>query len=170
AYFFPLLLLNTYIGNSRTSLLYREITSKGLAGMCRYGFEPLFDLSASTIFFVNPPNKTKEVFKRIIELLIDIHELKITPEITNALKEELWGSHISEIEDPASYGIDLLQKYVKFREWFTTKKFQEAIFQISPNDIQEAKDRFFENLDMTIYATGTIPEDWNPQFPENAPW
>ncbi len=168
--FFPLLLLNTFIGNSRTSLLYREITSKGLAGVCRYGFEPLFDISASTIFFVAPPNKTDEVFTRILELLIDIHDLKITSQIVTDLKEEIWGSHISEIEDPTNYGIDLLQKYVKFHQWFSTTDFQEKIFQISPNDIQKAKDQIFKHLNMTVYATGTIPEKWNPKFPENGPW
>jgi len=168
--FFPLLLLNTFIGNSRTSLLYQEITSKGLAGVCRYGFEPLFDLSASTIFFATPPKKTEEVFNRIIELLIEIYELKITPQITNVLKEELWGSHISEIEDPTHYGIDLLQKYVKFRQWFPTKKFKDNIFQVSPNDIQVAKDRFLEKLNVTVYATGAIPENWDPQFPKKGPW
>lgn len=167
---YPLLLLNTFIGNSRTALLYREITSKGLAGVCRYGFEPLFDISASTIFFVTPPNKTEEVFNRILELLIDVHDLKITSQIASDLKEELWGSYLSEIEDPTNYGIDLLQKFVKFREWIPTKNFQEKIFQISPSDIQEAKDRLFEHLNMTVYATGTIPEKWNPQFPKNGPW
>ena len=126
--FYPLLLLNTFIGNSRTSLLYREITSKGLAGVCRYGFEPLFDISASTVFFVTPPNKTGEVFNRILELFMDIHDLKITSQIVTDLKEEIWGSYISEIEDPSNYGIDLLQKYVKFRQWITTKDFQEKIF------------------------------------------
>ncbi|MHA2243959.1 MAG: M16 family metallopeptidase [Candidatus Hodarchaeales archaeon] len=168
--FFPLLLLNTFIGNSRTSLLYREVTSKGLASVCRYGFEALFDISASNIFFVTPPNKTEEVFNRIIELLIDIRELEITNQITTALKEEFFGLFISEIEDPTSYGIDLLQKYVKFRRPLFTKEFQENIFQISSEDIQNTKNKFLENLNITINATGAVPHNWEPQFPKHGPW
>ncbi|MHA2226132.1 MAG: M16 family metallopeptidase [Candidatus Hodarchaeales archaeon] len=168
--FFPLLFLSTFIGNSRTSLLYREITSKGLASVCRVGLEPLFDVSASNISFVTQPNKTKEVFDKIIDLLIHISEMTITPEITIALKEEILGSYFSEIEDPANYGIDLLQKYVKFREWVSMEEFQNKIINVTPERIQEAKDRSLEHLDLTVYATGTIPENWKPQFPKHSPW
>ncbi len=168
--FFPLLLLNTFIGNSRTSLLYREITSKGITSVCRYGFDALYDVSMSSIFFVTPPNKLDEVFHKVINLLVKVRELEITNQITTALKEEIWGSYISEIEDPTSYGIDLLQKYVKFRYPLSAKEFQENIFQISSEDIQNTKNKFLDNLNITIYATGAVPNNWEPQFPKHGPW
>lgn len=168
--FFPLLLLNTYIGNSRTSLLYRKITSKGIASVCRYGFEPLFDVSASSIFFVSPPNKTKGVFQKVMELLLEIKDLEINPQIVSELKEEVWGTYITEIENPTNYGVDLIQKHIKFRHQLLMKEFKDRIYQITANDIQEAKDRLLENLYLTVYATGTIPQDWSPNFPKNGPW
>ncbi|MFX1285648.1 MAG: M16 family metallopeptidase [Promethearchaeota archaeon] len=168
--FFPLLLLNTFIGNSRTSLLYREVISKGIASICRYGFEALYDVSISSILFVTPPKKTEEVFQKVIDLMITIRDLKISPQITNTLKEEVWGSYISEIEDPSNYGIDLLQKYVKFHQPLSVKEFQKEIFQINPEDIQNAKDNLLENFNITVYATGTVPPNWEPQFPKHGPW
>lgn len=168
--FFPLLLLNTFIGNSRTSLLYREVTSKGIASVCRYGFETLFDISMSNIFFVTPPNKINTVFQKVMDLLVNVRDLEITPQIATALKEEIWGSYLSEIEDPTTYGIDLLQKYVKFRRSLSAMDFQKNILQITPKEIQDTKNRFLENLNITIYATGTIPHDWEPQFPKHSPW
>ncbi|UCE12652.1 MAG: insulinase family protein [Candidatus Heimdallarchaeota archaeon] len=168
--FFPLLLLNTYIGNSRTSLLYRKITSKGIASVCRYGFEPLYDVSASSIFFVSPPNKTKGVFQKIIELLLEVKDLEINPQIVSELKEEVWGTYITEIENPTNYGVDLIQKFIKFRHQLLTEEFKERIDQITANDMQEAKDRLLENFYITVYATGTIPQDWTPDFPKNGPW
>jgi predicted Zn-dependent peptidase len=168
--FYPLLLLNTFIGNSRTSLLYREITSKGITSVCRFGFEALFDVSISGIFYVSPPNKTENVFQKVMEQLIHVHDLDITSQTVNALKEETLGSYITEIEDPANYGIDLLQKSVKFRHPLSVTEFSEKISEISTEDIQSVKDKCFENLNMTIYATGDIPGSWDPQFPKNGPW
>lgn len=168
--FFPLLLLNTFIGNSRTSLLYREIVSKGIASVCNYGFEALFDVSMSSIFFVTPPNRAKEVFQKVINLLLKVRDLEITPQIATLLKEEVLGSYLSEIEDPSAYGIDLLQKYIKFRQPLSVKDFQDRIFQINPEDIQNAKNELLEQMNLTIYATGTVPPDWEPEFPKHGPW
>ncbi|MFX0185223.1 MAG: M16 family metallopeptidase [Candidatus Hodarchaeota archaeon] len=167
--FWPLLVLNTYIGNSRTSLLYREVISKGIASVCRYGFEALYDISSATILFVTPPERTEEVFQKVINLLIHIYSVKITPNIVNALKEEIWGSYLSEIEDPTNYGIDLLTKYLKFRKPLPIKDFQQKI-QVSHDEVQDAKDSFLEKLNLTVYATGAVPQDWEPQFPKESPW
>jgi predicted Zn-dependent peptidase len=114
-HFFPLLLLNSYIGNSRTSLLYREIISKGIAPACRYGFEAFNDICTGNILFLSPPAKTEEVFSKIVELLVEFRDLKISEDINTALKDEIWGGYLGEIEDPSNYGIDLTQKYIKFR-------------------------------------------------------
>lgn len=168
--FYPLLLLNTFIGNSRTSLLYREITSKGIASVCRFGFEALFDVSISSIFFVSPPNETENVFQKVMDLLIHVHDLELTSQTVIALKEETLGSYVSEIEDPANYGIDLLQKYIKFRHPLSAMEFSEKISEVSLEDIQSVKNKCFENLNMTIYATGSIPSNWEPQFPKTGPW
>ncbi|UCG02399.1 MAG: insulinase family protein [Candidatus Heimdallarchaeota archaeon] len=168
--FYPLLLLNTFIGNSRTSLLYREITSKGIASVCRFGFEALFDISISGIFFISPPKETKNVFHKVMDLLVHVHDLEITPQTVNDLKEETLGSYTSEIEDPTNYGIDLLQKYIKFRHPLSVADFLENISKVSVEDIQTVKNKCFENLNLTMYATGSIPSDWDPQFPKNGPW
>ena len=168
--FFPLLLLNTFIGNSRTSLLYREVTSKGIASVCRFGFEALFDVSISSIFYISPPNETENVFNKVMDLLLYVRNLEITSKTINALKEETIGAYISEIEDPTNYGIDLLQKYIKFRHPLSATEFLENIINLSTEDIQRVKDNCFENLNMTIYATGSIPSSWEPQFPKNGPW
>jgi predicted Zn-dependent peptidase len=167
--FWPLLVFNTYIGNSRTSLLYREVVSKGIASVCRYGFEPLYDVSSATILFVTPPERTEEVFQRVINQLTYIYSLKITPDIISALKEEIWGSYLAEIEDPAHYGIDLLSKYIKFRHPLPFKDYQQKI-QVSHDEVQDAKDSLFEKLNLTVYATGAVPQDWKPQFPDKSPW
>ncbi|MFX0085732.1 MAG: M16 family metallopeptidase [Candidatus Hodarchaeota archaeon] len=169
-HFFPLLLLNTYFGNSRTSLLYREIISKGIAPSCRYGFEAFNDVCAITILYLSPPTKTDGVFNRIIELLIQVRDLKISLELTTALKEEIWGSYLSEIEDPSNYGIDLAQKYIKFREPLPARNFHDKIYEITPEEIQSIKDEIFEEMNMTVYATGTVPQDWKPSFPDKGPW
>jgi predicted Zn-dependent peptidase len=168
--FYPLLLLNTYMGNSRTSLLYREITSKGIASICRFGFEALYDVSISSIFYITPPQKTEMVFQKVMDLLVQVYNLEITSQTVDALKEETSGSYISEIEDPTNYGIDLLQKYIKFRHPLSATEFLENVEIISTEDMQSVKDRCFENLNMTIYATGSIPSSWYPQFPVNGPW
>ncbi len=168
--FFPLLLLNTFIGNSRTSLLYREVISKGIASVCHYGFEALYDVSIGNILFVTPPDKTEEVFQKVIDLMVTVRDLKISPQIATALKEEVWGSYLSEIEDPSNYGIDLLQKYIKFHQPLSANEFQKNIFQISPEDIQNAKDNLLENFNITVYATGTVPQNWEPHFPKHGPW
>lgn len=168
--FFPMLLLNTFIGNSRTSLLYREIVSKGIANVCNYGFEALFDVSMSSILFVTPPNKAEEVFQKVINLLLKVRDLEITPQIANLLKEEVWGSYLSEIEDPSNFGIDLLQKYIKFRQPLSVKDFEKRIFHINPEDIQNTKEKLLENMNLTIYATGTVTPDWEPEFPKHGPW
>ncbi len=168
--FFPLLLLNTFIGNSRTSLLYREVISKGIASVCRYGFEALYDISIGSILFVTPPNNTEEVFQKVIDLMINVRELEISPQIATELKEEVWGLYLSEIEDPSNYGIDLLQKFIKFHQPLSVEEFQKKIFQINPEDIQNAKDNLLENFNITVYATGTIPPNWEPQFPKHGPW
>jgi predicted Zn-dependent peptidase len=169
-HFFPLLLLNAYIGNSRTSLLYREIVSKGIAPSCRYGFEAFNDVCASTILFLSPPMKTVEVFNKIVDLLIRFRDLKISLEVIKALKEEVWGGYISEIEDPSNYGIDLTQKYIKFRKPIPAKNFHDKIFEITPEDIQCSKDEIYEEMNMTIYATGAVPQNWKPLFPDKGPW
>ncbi|MFX0016528.1 MAG: M16 family metallopeptidase [Promethearchaeota archaeon] len=166
--FIPLLLLNTYIGNSRTSLLYREITSKGIASVCRYSFEALNDVSISSIFFITPPNEIENVFQKVIDLLAHLHDLEITSEITSVLKEETWGAYLSEIEDPTNYGIDLSQKFVKFRHPLFLREFQEEIMKITPEDIQDAKKNLLEDLKMTVYASGTIQDDWEPHFPDHS--
>jgi len=167
--FWPLLIFNTYIGNSRTSLLYREVVSKGIASACRYGFEALYDISSASILFVTPPERIEEVFQKVISLLIHNYSLKITPDIVNALKEEIWGSYLSEIEDPTNYGIDLLSKYLKFRHPLPFKDFQQKI-QVSHDEVQNAKDKLLEELNLTVYATGAVPPKWEPQFPETSPW
>ncbi|MFX1506334.1 MAG: M16 family metallopeptidase [Promethearchaeota archaeon] len=168
--FYPLLLLNTFMGNSRTSLLYREITSKGIASVCRFGFEALYDVSISSIFYISPPQKTEMVFQKVMNLLVKVHNQEITSQIVNALKDETLGSYISEIEDPTNYGIDLLQKYIKFRHPLSVTEFLGNIEKISTEDIQSAKNKCFENLNMTVYATGSIPINWDPQFPDHGPW
>ncbi|MFW9904154.1 MAG: M16 family metallopeptidase [Candidatus Thorarchaeota archaeon] len=168
--FYPLLLLNTFMGNSRTSLLYREITSKGIASVSRFGFEALYDTSISSIFYISPPQQTENVFQKIMDLLVQVHNLEITSQTVDALKEETIGSYISEIEDPTNYGIDLLQKYIKFRHPLSATEFLVNLERISTDDIQNVKDRCFENLNVTIYATGSIPNSWDPQFPDNGPW
>ncbi len=167
--FFPLLLLNTYIGNSRTSLLYKEVISKGIASACRYGFEALYDISAASIVFVTTPNKTDEVFKKIINLLIDLKYLEITDDIVNSLFEEIWGSYLVEIEDPTNYGIDLLSKYLKFREPLLIDDFYNRI-QVSSAEVQQAKENLLETLNLTVFSSGTVPSDWKPDFPQNSPW
>ncbi|MFX0150136.1 MAG: M16 family metallopeptidase [Candidatus Hodarchaeota archaeon] len=167
--FWPLLVFNTYFGNSRTSLLYREVVSKGIASVCRYGFEALYDISSATILFVTPPERTEEVFQTVINLLIDIYSLKITPDIIHALKEEIWGSYLAEIEDPTHYGIDLLSKYLKFRHPLPLKDYQQKI-QVSHDEVQQAKDNLLEKLNLTVYATGAVPQEWEPQFPKKSPW
>lgn len=169
-HFFPLLLLNSYIGNSRTSLLYREIISKGIAPACRYGVEAFNDICSGNILFLSPPAKTEEVFNKIMELLIEFRDLKIKEENITALKDEIWGGYLSEIEDPASYGIDLTQKFIKFRKPFPAKNFYDKIFNLHHEEVQSTKDCIFEELNLTVYATGTIPQNWEPSFPDNGPW
>ncbi|MFX0205753.1 MAG: hypothetical protein ACFFDT_07170, partial [Candidatus Hodarchaeota archaeon] len=124
---------------------------------------------SATILFVTPPERTEEVFHKVINLLADIYSLKVTPDIINALKEEIWGSYLAEIEDPTNYGIDLLTKYLKFRHPLPLKDYQQKI-QVSPNEVQDAKDSLFEKLNLTIYTTGAVPQEWKPQFPEKSPW
>jgi predicted Zn-dependent peptidase len=167
--FFPLLLLNTYIGNSRTSLLYKEVISKGIASACRYGFEAFYDVSAASIVYVTTPNKTDEVFKKIMSLLIELNDLKITDSIVNSLFEEIWGSYLVEIEDPTNYGIDLLSKYLKFRQPLLLDDFYEKI-QVSSTEVQQAKEKLFETLNLTVFSSGTVPSEWVPDFPKNSPW
>jgi predicted Zn-dependent peptidase len=167
--FFPLLLLNTYIGNSRTSLLYREIISQGFTSACRYGFEGFYDVSVSNIVFVTLPQKANEVFQKIMNLLIQLYELTITDDIVHLLKDELWGSYLVETEDPANYGIDLLQKFIKLRQPLSSRDFHERI-QVTPEEVQEAKYNYLDRLNMTVYTTGNIPKDWKPVFPDESPW
>ncbi len=169
-HFFPLLLINSYIGNSRTSLLYREIISKGIAPACRYGFEAFHDICSGNILFLSPLAKTEEVFSRIMELLVEFRDLTISEENVTALKDEIWGGYLGEIEDPSNYGIDLTQKYIKFRERLSAKDFHDKIFDITPEEVQNTKDFILEELNLTVYATGTIPQNWEPSFPDNGPW
>ncbi len=168
--FFSLLLLNSFIGNSRTSTLYRNIISKGLTGSCRYGFEPFFDVSSSNISFVSPPSNTKVIFDNILEILKHIYEMKITPELLERLQDEVWGSYLGEIEDPANYGIDLTQKYFKLRKPFSANKFFAHLSQVTPDEVQTIKDKSLEKLNLTVYATGNIPAKWKPDFPDSYPW
>ncbi len=168
--FFPLLVLNTFIGNSRTSLLYREVISKGLTSTCRYGFEPFFDVSSSSIMFVSSPEKTKMIFERILDLLIQVYEMRVTSDLVKRIQNEIWGDYQTEIEDPANYGIDLTQKYFKLRKSFPANVFLTQLNSISTDDVQKAKDQALEELNLTVYATGNIPKDWEPSFPATAPW
>jgi len=169
-HFFPFLLLNTFLGNSRTSLLYKEIISKGIAPSCNYGFESFNDVCAANILFFSPPLKTDEVFNTVIDLLIKFKDMVITSDEIQALKEEIWGSFLADIEDPTNYGIDLTQKHIKFRKLLPAKDFNDKIFRITPEEIHSAKDQIFEEMNMTVYATGTIPKDWEPKFPDKGPW
>ncbi|MHA1225815.1 MAG: M16 family metallopeptidase [Candidatus Hodarchaeales archaeon] len=163
------LLLNTYIGNSRTSILYREIISKGVTSLCRFSFEAFHDVSSSSILFVAQPEKAKNVFDKIMETLTHLYELKFTDDMVSDLKEETWGSYYSEIEDPSNYGLDLTQKHIKFRKPFFPNDFKKYI-DISKSELQETKDSIFESLNLTVYSTGSVPPDWEPDFPSSSPW
>ncbi|MFW9777691.1 MAG: M16 family metallopeptidase [Candidatus Heimdallarchaeota archaeon] len=165
---FPLLLLNTYIGNSRTSLLYREIISKGIAGVCGYGFEPLFDISAASIFFVAPPHQTPNVFEEVMNTIARLEDIEWTQPMVNTLIEEVWGSYLSEIEDPSSYGVDFLQKFLKFREPIPPEKMYTELVQIDPSEMQKATDSLLKSFKhrFTVFATGTIPKGWEPELPK----
>ncbi|MHA1973647.1 MAG: M16 family metallopeptidase [Candidatus Hodarchaeales archaeon] len=167
--FFSNLLLNTYIGNSRTSLLYREIISKGITSLCRFSFEAFHDVSLSSILFASRPEKTDIVFKKIIEAFAQLYELRFSDNNIFDLKEETWGSYYSEIEDPSNYGLDLTQKYIKFRKPIFPEDFKKYL-DISKLELQETKDRLLESLNLTVYSTGSVPSDWKPEFPNNTPW
>ena len=169
--FFPTLLINTYLGNSRTSLIYRDIISKGITGLCRYAFEPFYDISASSIVFISPPEKLDEVYHKILKLLIDLYSLEFTDEIISDLKQEVSGSYLSEIEDPTNFGIDLAQKFIKFRRPLLPSDYEKGL-DVPLEIVQKTKDEIFgDKITFTVYATGKLPSpDWIPEFPENSPW
>jgi len=168
--FFPCLLLNTYLGNSRTSIIYRNIISKGISSFCRYGFEPFYDVSASSILFISPPEKLNEVYYEILKILIDLYSLEFTDMIIADLKQEILGAYLSEIEDPANYGIDLAQKFIKFHRPLLPSDYEKSL-DISLEIVQKTKDKIFgDKMSLTVYGTGKLPSEWIPDFPQNSPW
>lgn len=168
--FFPSLLINTYLGNSRTSIIYRKIISRGISSLCRYGFEPFYDVSASSILFISPPEKLNKVYHEILRLLIDLYSFEFTDTIITDLKQEIWGSYLAEIEDPANYGIDLAQKFIKFRYPLLPSDYEKNL-DIPLEIVQKTKDEIFgDKISLTVYGTGKLPSDWTPDFPQNSPW
>ena len=164
-HYYPLLLLNTLIGNSKTSLLYKELVSKGICSTVAYGPELFPPRSSGTITFSCPPEQVATIYETIHKKIFQkIQNLTFTPDMVQKLKEEIRGGMIIASDDPLVAVISLFDKYIKHNEVVTMEESLKRFEKVTVGEMNEARDSSFSETTFSVYAMGTIPKDWTPDL------
>ena len=158
-------LLDTLIGNSRTSTLYKEIISKGVNSTGKYYQEMYSPVSVGILSFSSTPERVPVVLNQIHEKVFrKVANMTITTEHTQQLIDEVKGRYILDTEDPMVLALDLIDKSSKFGFPTTPETVISNLEQVSREELDAVRNEVFDDFQFSVYATGTLPKEWKPKL------
>ncbi|MHA1169109.1 MAG: M16 family metallopeptidase, partial [Candidatus Hodarchaeales archaeon] len=158
-------MVNTMIGNSKTSLVYKEIIGKGIVPSLKYMAEFFVPVSAGSLKFVSPPEKAPEIYSLVLNrVLKKARSMDITTDLIRRLQDELIGDYILQIEDPSSLGMDVMNRYIKYGEVISPEEYVKRVREITPEDFKDTIRMILDEARLTVYTMGSIPDKWEPEL------
>ena len=162
-HYYPVILLNKLIGNSKTSFLYKELVSKGICSTVSYAPDFFPPRSSGTITYSCPPDQVAKIYTTIYkEIFENLQALSITPDLVQKLKDEIKGRMIMAIDDPLISVSNLHHRFINQNEIIPHEEALKRITYVTVEEIKNALTTSFNDITFSVYAMGAIPEDWAP--------
>jgi len=156
---YPLYLLNTLIGNSKASLLYENIISKGINSRIMYYYEMYPNVYTGMLILSSSPKKAGTTYGLITEKVIEeLKQTEITDDLLERLKREHLGNLALRYEDLLSLASYQISRYMTLREDISLEQYNSNIRSVTRQDLQELINKVFDNQKLTTFAYGDIPE------------
>ena len=160
---YPLELLETYIDESKTSLFYKKLVSKGICPSAGLYFSKYPNVFSATSYFITMPQLVPKVHKIIIEeILKKVASLEVTEELLEKLKLELLGRRILSWEDNISLALDHVTKTIYQGDISGAREYILGIQEVSTAELKEAIALLFQDVNWSLYIAGAIPASWEP--------
>ncbi|MHA1398852.1 MAG: M16 family metallopeptidase [Candidatus Heimdallarchaeaceae archaeon] len=149
---------------SKNSIVHKEIISKGICSTLRFGTLVYPPISTAQIMYSTHPAKIEEIYNAIVNKIIrKVMNLEITDELLNRLKQEYIGKRTMYIEELTNLAFNQIFNVVNHGIGISPEEFERKIHEVTKEEIKETIQRMFDNWECAVFATGNIPQDWEPK-------
>ncbi|MHA1303335.1 MAG: hypothetical protein ACTSPI_06510, partial [Candidatus Heimdallarchaeaceae archaeon] len=146
------------------SIVHKEIISKGICSTLRFGTLVYPPISTAQIMYSTHPAKIEEIYNAIVNKIIrKVMNLEITDELLNRLKQEYIGKRTMYIEELTNLAFNQIFNVVNHGIGISPEEFERKIHEVTKEEIKETIQRMFDNWECAVFATGNIPQDWEPK-------